>query len=345
MNQYFNFKVARESAKILNISFLLTHVVLLFYFRALRVTPMCYLNIISVVLYIVGYFWLNGGKLNVFIYLAEFEILVHTVSAVLCVGLACGMQWILLFMPIEFFYTEFFSLQIRDKKAWATTSSVAILIFFVFLEVYMHSHKPLFEIPADVAYVTRLILIGLIFVLSVFLLHTLTKYAYLTEKKVREKAAVDSLTGFYNRFELMDELDARLQREKLSGAWAAMVDLDNFTQINDKYGRNIGDQVLMRVSDVLRVQNLDVLCARWGGDKFLICGFDCDDEQEVIGAMNKLRERLDAISLDMIEGEIRVQATIGISFYREKDSVRKWLSTADKKLYAGKYNGKNCVVN
>ncbi|MDD6194834.1 MAG: GGDEF domain-containing protein [Lachnospiraceae bacterium] len=345
MNQYFNVKVARESAKIVNVTFLLIHVVLFFYFRALGVTPMCCLNIISIFLYIVGYFWLNGGKLNVFIYLSGFEILVHTVSATICVGLACGMQWILLFMPIEFFYTEFFSLQIRDQKAWATISSVVNLIFFLFLDVYMRSHEPLYAVPGDVAFVTRLLLIVLIFSLSMFLLHTLTKYAYLTEKKMREKSAVDGLTGFYNRFELMDELDARLQRKTLSGAWAAMIDLDNFTQVNEKYGRNIGDQVLMRVSDVLRVQSLDVLCARWGGDKFLICGFECRDEQEVLDAMNKLRERLDAISFDMIEGEIRVQATIGISFYRENDSVRQWLSTADKKLYAGKYNGKNCVVN
>lgn len=345
MNQYFNLKVARESAKIMNVSFLLIHVVLFFYFRALGVTPMYYLNFISVVLYMVGYFWLNGGKLNVFIYLSGFEVLVHSVSAVLCVGLACGFQWILLFMPIEFFYTEFFSLQIRDKKAWATISSVVNLIFFLFLEIYMRSHKPLFEIGDNVAFVTRLILIGLIFFLSTFLLRTLTKYAYLTEKKMREKTAVDGLTGFYNRFELMDELDARLQRNQLSGAWAAMVDLDNFTQINERYGRNIGDQVLMRVSDVLRVQNLDMLCARWGGDKFLVCGFDCQDEQEVVDSLNKLRERLEKITFDMVEGEIRIQATIGISFHRENESVRQWISTVDKKLYAGKYNGKNCVVN
>ena len=101
----------------------------------------------------------------------------------------------------------------------------------------------------------------------------------------------------------------------------------------------------MRVSDVLRVQNLDMLCARWGGDKFLVCGFDCQDEQEVVDSLNKLRERLEKITFDMVEGEIRIQATIGISFHRENESVRQWISTVDKKLYAGKYNGKNCVVN
>lgn len=345
MNQYFNLKVARESAKIVNVSFLLIHVVLLFYFRALRVTPMCYLNIVSIALYIVGYFWLNTGKINVFIYIAEFEIYVHTVCATLCVGRACGMQWILLFMPIEFYYTEFFSLQIREKKAHATISSLLNLMTFVALERYLSNHDSIYQIPERIAYVTRMVLICLIFTLSIFLLRTLTKYAYLTEKKVREKTAVDGLTGLYNRFELMDELDARMQRHKLHGAWAAMVDLDNFTDINEKYGRNIGDQVLMKVADVLRAQNRDVLCARWGGDKFLICGFESQGEQTVIDAMNKLRQRLNRISFDMVEGEIHIQATIGLSFYKDDESVRQWLSTVDKKLYAGKYNGKNCVVN
>lgn len=345
MNQYFNFKVARESAKIVNVSFLLIHVVFLFYFRALRVTPMCYLNIASIVLYIIGYFWLNTGKINVFIYIANFEIYIHSVCATLCVGRACGMQWILLFIPIEFFYTEFFSLQIREKKAHATISSLLNLLTFVALEIYLNDHDSIYHVPDQIAFITRIMLICVMLTLAIFLLRTLTKYAYLTEKKVREKTAVDGLTGLYNRFELMDELDTRMQRHKLHGAWAAMVDLDDFTHINEKYGRNIGDQVLMRVSDVMRSQNREELCARWGGDKFLICGFESQGEQTVIDAMNKLLQRLNQISFDMVEGEIRIQATIGLSFYQDGDSVRQWISTVDKKLYAGKYNGKNCVVN
>lgn len=345
MNQYFNLKVARESARIVDIAFLLIHIVLFFYFKVFGVTPMAHLNVLSIALYTVCFFWLNTAKLNVLIYIAGVEIFIHNVCATICIGRLCGMQWILLFMPIEYFYMEYFSLQIRGKKAHATIISLIHLLAFVLLEIYMIDHDPLYSIPANVADVTRLVLICMILSIAIFLLRTLTKYAYLTEKKIREKTAVDSLTGLYNRFELMDELDARVQRDELRGAWAAMVDIDNFTQINEKFGRNIGDHVLMRVADVLRAQNRNVLCARWGGDKFLICGFDSKEEQEIIETMNQLRQRLNQITFDMVEGEIHINATIGLSFYQDGDSVRQWLGMVDKKLYAGKYNGKNCVVN
>ena len=177
MNQYFNLKVARESARIVDIAFLLIHIVLFFYFKVFGVTPMAHLNVLSIALYTVCFFWLNTAKLNVLIYIAGVEILIHTVCATICIGRPCGMQWILLFMPIEYFYMEYFSLQIRGKKAHATIISLIHLLAFVLLEIYMIDHDPLYSIPANVADVTRLVLIWMSLSLAIFLLRALTKYA------------------------------------------------------------------------------------------------------------------------------------------------------------------------
>ena len=124
-----------------------------------------------------------------------------------------------------------------------------------------------------------------------------------------------------------------------------MIYLDNFKNINEKYGRSIGDSMLMQVADVLRGLGEDVICARWGGDEFMICGFEPLSELEVGAKMEALRSSIEAIRVDIVDKEIHISATVGISFYREGGSIQDWVNTADKKILAGKYNGKNRVVH
>ena len=61
--------------------------------------------------------------------------------------------------------------------------------------------------------------------------------------------------------------------------------------------------------------------------------------------MEALRSSIEAIRMDIVDKEIHISATVGISFYREGGSFQDWGITADKKILAGKYNGKNRVVH
>lgn len=345
MNQYFNMKVARQSAKIVDVLFLLLHSWFLYYFFSLGVMLMFYLNILSVIMYAVGYWYVSKYKITTFIYVSSVEIWIHMVVSALCVGMGCGFQWILLFHPIELYYVEYFSMEIRGETAHARSGSALDLVSFILLELYMAYHEPLYSIPEWVMLPSRISVIVIICVVAVFLLQTLTKNAYLTEQKLHEKAVVDGLTGLYNRFEMMDELENLFQRKQLKEAWVAMIDLDDFKKLNEKYGRSVGDNILMQVADILRNMEDEVCCARWGGDEFMVCGFHRQSDAAVFDKMEKVRRQIENIHMEIIDKDICVKATVGISFYKEGRSIQNWLNTADKKLCAGKYNGKNRVVN
>lgn len=344
MNQYFNMKIARQSAKMLDIIYLIIHIWFLYYFFSLGAMIMFFFNIFSVFTYTLGYWIVSKYRITTFIYLSSFEIWAHMILATICVGSGCGFQWILLFQPVELFFAEYFSLEIKGKTAHARSGSTICFFGFIALELYMNWHAPIYQVPEWVKLPTRISVICIVFVMALFLLNTFTKYAYLSERKLHEKAVVDGLTGLYNRFEVMDELENRLQRKELDGAWAAMIDLDNFKNINEKYGRSIGDSMLMQVAEILRGVEGNVVCARWGGDEFMICGFDPLSQQYVGNRMEEVRKSIEGIRMDVVDKEIRISATVGISFYREGGSIQDWVNTADKKILAGKYNGKNRVV-
>lgn len=329
----------------LDVLFLVIHLWFLYYFFSLGAIFMFYFNIGSVILYTAGYWIVDKYNITTFIYLSSLEIWAHMICATLCVGTGCGFQWILLFQPVELFFAEYFSLEIKGKTAHARRGSTICFLGFILLEIYMNSHGPIYQVPEWVQLPTRISVICIVFVMAMFLLNTFTKNAYLAERKLHEKAVVDGLTGLYNRFEVMDELENRLQRKELDGAWVAMIDLDNFKNINEKYGRSIGDSMLMQVADVLRGLREDVICARWGGDEFMICGFEPLSELEVGAKMEALRSSIEAIRMDIVDKEIHISATVGISFYREGGSIQDWVNAADKKILAGKYNGKNRVVH
>lgn len=344
MNHYFNRKIARQSELILDIVFLMIHLCFLYYFYKLEVEFMVYVNIVSVATYIIGYFMITQGRMIPFYYVASVEIAVHMILATICVGMAPGFHWILLFLPVLFFFTDFFSLQIRGKTAMARTGSLLAMASILFLEFYMSTHEPIYKIPDWVGFYTRILVVIMIFTIAFFLLRILTKFAYLSENKLHEKAVTDALTGLYNRFEIMDELDLRFQRHELEHAWIAIIDLDDFKKVNETFGYGVGDHILMQVADVLRGMRKDLVCARWGGDDFMVCCFDREGEQKAYEEMDWLRQQLQSITFEMFDDAVKVQATIGIAFYKDGESVKDWVAKADKKVHAGKYNGKNRVI-
>jgi diguanylate cyclase (GGDEF)-like protein len=160
-------------------------------------------------------------------------------------------------------------------------------------------------------------------------------------------AAVDSVTGLFNRRQLHLRLDEEIERARRQQAplTALMLDVDNFKQLNDRLGHQAGDAVLRVIGDVLRrsVRLFDV-CARYGGDEFAVLmpdsGFDSSAQ---------IAERI----RDGIEGsrpgggpwsdEIRVTVSIGIASFLATTG-EELLARADQALYLAKREGRNRVA-
>ncbi len=166
-------------------------------------------------------------------------------------------------------------------------------------------------------------------------------------RTVERQAITDELTQLANRRRFTETLAVEVRRAERFGDPLALVlaDLDDFKQINDRYGHQAGDEVLRRFSDVLResVRDFD-LPVRYGGEEFVVLlpetGLDGAEQLARRLQTALLRLRLPEIG----EDRPPVTASFGVAAYPAARSAEGLLSAADGALYRAKAAGKNRVA-
>ncbi len=153
----------------------------------------------------------------------------------------------------------------------------------------------------------------------------------------------DFLTGLYNRrhfFAVMEPYftDAVHRDEEFI---LSMVDIDNFKVINDSYGHEVGDKVIVHVSEILRsnVQHQDIV-ARFGAEEFCVVLKDTTREK-AIEILERIRQRISLAPL-VLENQREIFVTVSIGAALEHDNtLAETLNEADTQLFHAKSNGKN----
>lgn len=166
---------------------------------------------------------------------------------------------------------------------------------------------------------------------------------------VKDNMTRDPLTGLANR----SGLDSALQRAMLGrddggrSLCCAVVDIDHFKSLNDRYGHQVGDEVLRIVARAIlvSVRGGDVV-GRPGGDEFLVILPDADlDQARDLG--ERMRSSVSQSDLRAVMGEAvlgGITASIGVALLREDDTITALVERADRCLYAAKGRGRNRVV-
>lgn len=153
----------------------------------------------------------------------------------------------------------------------------------------------------------------------------------------------DPLTELPNRRQMIERLEAELCRIGRSGGGFAliMLDIDHFKEVNDAFGHAAGDHVLVETAGLLR-RNLrgHDLCARWGGEEFLILLPDTDQIQAEAVA-EKLREIIARHPIAHQDHDIVVTLSLGVAAYREGRTADACIQAADDALYIAKRAGRN----
>ncbi len=189
--------------------------------------------------------------------------------------------------------------------------------------------------------------IKMLFSTILLLIFMFSIYATLTKNKLEQMAHFDKLTALPNRAYFYIELEQELKRAKrLSKRVAVMfIDLDGFKAVNDTYGHDMGDKLLVEVSKRLEhsVRNVDIV-ARLGGDEFTIVLCDIKGREDSMLIASKIIANLNE---DFIINHeiIKIGASIGISIFPDqaKDSD-DLIRLSDSAMYAAKERGKNCVM-
>jgi diguanylate cyclase (GGDEF)-like protein/PAS domain S-box-containing protein len=164
------------------------------------------------------------------------------------------------------------------------------------------------------------------------------------EQLMRLQAERDPLTNLFNRRSAEHGLALLLEKARYEGSSIAvcMVDLDNFKPINDTYGHDAGDKVLVetarRMSVLLRSSDL---IARLGGDEFLLVIQGVGQHKDVELLLEKLISQLTE-DIDIGDGlSVNIGASIGVAFSPEHGVEQEQLITlADRAMYQVKQNGK-----
>lgn len=162
----------------------------------------------------------------------------------------------------------------------------------------------------------------------------------LTEKDYL--ARTDPLTGINNRLRFAGVLSEEAERKRRTERPMALVmfDVDHFKDINDTYGHNVGDEVLVALADFVasRIRATDFF-GRWGGEEFVLLFRDDDCEAAIIAA-EKLRKAIAGAEFATV-GEVR--CSFGVAAWRPGDTEESLVARADQALYASKEGGRNRV--
>jgi diguanylate cyclase (GGDEF)-like protein len=170
---------------------------------------------------------------------------------------------------------------------------------------------------------------------------------FTVNKQLLTLANTDPLTSLLNRRNMMASIEAEKEKMDRGGLPFSliMIDVDNFKQINDEYGHDCGDFVLVMMAEKIRfgVRKNDLIC-RWGGDEFLILLAETDLPSCQLVA-EKVRLRVINSPFIYHEIDIPVTITLGMSLCDKNGSVGASIRKADLALYKGKQEGKNRSIS
>ena len=171
------------------------------------------------------------------------------------------------------------------------------------------------------------------------------------ENSLTEMANLDPLTGISNRRKMQQMLKYVMEEYETQQYQTviAMIDIDYFKKINDTYGHDAGDEVLVMLAKILRdkhEENESFHVSRWGGEEFLVFyERHQKSREEVIQEFDALRQKIQDTVIQYNQSNINITVTIGLAFYEKGETIHSLIKVADKNLYEGKNAGRNRVVS
>jgi diguanylate cyclase len=164
--------------------------------------------------------------------------------------------------------------------------------------------------------------------------------------RIEELADTDELTGTFNRRCIMKNLEEEIVRAQRSGraCTVAMIDLDFFKRVNDRFGHPIGDEVLRTFGLILfaNIREIDKI-GRYGGEEFLLILPEAGIG-EATKALDRLRSMVAEVDWPTIASGLQVTMSAGTAQVRDGDTSESLLTRADEALYRAKAKGRNRVI-
>ena len=329
-------KEIRKLTLAINATILIMVFALMGFFMMCRARFLIWFSIPTAAVYIIGFILIRKNKLNIYVRMVYGWLTLYMSIATVCLGYGFGFHLYSMSMIPIIFYTEYMAFRLGTKSINTAIYSAMVIIAYLASTGYSVYAKPVYETDLRIAgafwVFNSLAVLSLVIFYSRLMINMITD----SEKELSERANKDRLTHLYNRHYMMERLKEAYEDDKPCGI--AMIDIDNFKSINDRYGHSAGDEVLRKVAQTIEETCTDCTASRWGGEEFLILtGSDS-------GLIEKLRKAVEDLTIEFEDKVIKVTLTAGFEPKNKELTLDKWIVSADEKLYRGKNSGKNRVI-
>ena len=333
-----HYKTIDKTCYAANIIYLFLHVFYLILFIVSKLDILVYITAGVIAIYLFFFFLIWKKKYYLYALMCGNEFFAFIIVTTVMLGFATGFHFYLIGFCIVSFFTSYFSKSknIKHSIIWASLSlTIYLTLFFVteFNAPYYAIEKWL-EVTL---FTTHAIVVFAI--ISAFLT-VFMKYALSLEKKIMNESRTDELTQIKNRYGLYDLFDLEKDRSSLV---LALFDINDFKNINDTYGHVTGDYILKRVAEITSEILSDSFVCRYGGEEFVVV-LNKNEGKPVFDRLEELRKTIEKENFEFEGAKIQITITIGVSEYVDGIKLGAWVELADKKMYAGKNNGKNQTV-
>ncbi|MCM1525027.1 MAG: GGDEF domain-containing protein [Ruminococcus sp.] len=342
----------------------LIHTVFFLVFALSKIYLLMTVNVVSIIFYIAGAY--KCGTDDFEKHALKWVVMVYgeiTFHAVLCTIHLGYDTYFFIYAMVELAVSAYMLFFACGKKIFSKMIIIFMCLSLTSLagcQIYFTFKPPLYEwffkrtLSDGVVSLMRLmnIVFGtfttfVFIVMFIIEINSLIRQLNGANDKLTYTAMHDSLTGLYNRHSLKDFFEALA--ESGSEYCVALGDIDNFKKVNDTYGHDCGDAVLIKVSDIIKdsVKERELAC-RWGGEEILIIMLGSHDE--CLDRMASIKERINSSIVKADSSTINVTMTFGFADCHEVEKNGKNLMDSivilvDGRLYKGKNSGKNIIIS
>lgn len=345
-------KYVYKGTSMVNVVLMLCQIFYMLIFWKYKADILLYYTYFSTVNLIFACVMLKKGKIKAYILSVFGGIFGMMILAVICLGWEFGFQQYCIGFVASLIFTDYY--MSRSRKITKRTIAIVtfnVLLYFV-LRLWTYEHPYVYEI--DNVWLTRGFfmmnsLLGFAFLIGYSLIYSSTVRRL--ENSLREMANIDPLTGICNRRKMHQILKYSLEHKEMKPyqAVVVMIDVDLFKRVNDTYGHDAGDEVLLSLAHMLYEKQEKIpgfYVSRWGGEEFLVFYEKYSkNKEEIIRDFDSLRKQIQDKVVNVDNKEIQITVTMGLAFYEDGENIQNLIKLADDNLYEGKKAGRNRVVS
>ncbi len=288
--------------------------------------------------------------------LSAVEILIFAVVSTLSLGDTVHFNLFCFSIIPMVFYVSSTIKEFKNNSVFSFSFSLLALATYAATILIGQYTTPLGTFPAEnitlvsvIEIMNGIIVVGMITIFLLLFTWEMKNNTATLEKRnqqLQQFANVDPLTKLPNRRSMMQTLNLAMHELSRGNSVFSIIlgDIDNFKKINDNYGHDMGDKVLLTVAHTIssQLRDCDAVC-RWGGEEILI--LIRGNAESATAIAERIRLTIATTEVVHNNNNVRVSMTFGVTQAEIGYRIEQIIQSADNRMYYGKQHGKNQVVS